>query len=166
MKTPRFLLWLILVLALTGCASTKTVWKCEPEVQRVSNETFDAQLSVECEKTGCMGFVLFFENKSHRDIDIDWSKTVYLMNGEEGGGFVFEGIILRNKKDRKALETVVAYGLSSRKIVPEALTVAGKRGEQPHLGPGEHGIRLVVRADGREITERLSVIILRMEFPE
>ena len=148
-----------------GCASTKIVWRSEPQLRKAANEHFAVELSADCRETGCLGFTLFVENKSDRDIEIDWGQTAYLRNGVESGGFTFEGIILRNKKDRKPLETVVAHGLLSKKIMPEMLTYSGKVLPQG-MGPGEHGIRLVVKTDGREISERVILYILKMEFPE
>ena len=172
-KTSRPSLWPMIVLVLwVGCAPTKSLWRSEPEIRKIGNEYFDAQLSAYCEKEGCSGFSLYLENKSHQDIDIDWSRTVYLKQGVESGGFIFEGIILRDRKDYQPLETVVAYGVLSKKIIPEMLTangIAPKKltyrgtGPQPFMGPGEHGIRLVVKAGGREISERLVIYILRME---
>jgi len=148
-----------------GCTPTKSLWRSDPEVRKTGNEVFDAKLSAYCEKTGCLGFSLFLENKSPKDIDIDWGQSVYLKNGVETGGFAFEGIILRDKKDYRPLETVVAYGLLSKKIVPEMLMYTG-HAPQPSMEPGEHGIRLVVKADGKEISERLVINILKMEVPE
>jgi hypothetical protein len=55
--------------------------------------------------------------------------------------------------------------LTAKKIVPEMLTYPGNA-LQPYMGPGEHGIRLVVKADGRDIIERLVINILNMEVPE
>jgi hypothetical protein len=176
MRTSLPSLWPMIALVLwVGCTPTKTLWRSEPEFRKTGNEYFDAKLSAYCEKTGCLGFSLFLENKSDKDIDIDWSRTAYLKNGVESGGFMFEGIILRDKRDYKPLETVVACGLLSKKIVPEILTTnkivperltyTGK-GPQSSMGPGEHGIRLVVKADGREISERLVINILKMEVPE
>jgi len=158
-----------------GCTPTKSLWSSEPAIRKTGNECFDAKLSAYCEKTGCLGFSLFLENKSPKDIDVDWSRTVYLKNGVESGVFNFEGIILRTKKDYKPLETVVAYGILSKKILPEMLTVKklvpdmlsySGNAIQPYMEPGEHGIRLVVKADGREIIERLVINILRMEVHE
>ena len=159
-------LWLVLVLALCmSCTSTKSVWKSEPQIRKAGNEYFNAELSAYCRSAGCLGFSLLLENKSHRDIEIDWSRTAYLKNGAESGGFTFEGIILKERKDRKPLETVVAYGLLSKKLVPEILTFPG-RAQQQDMGPGEHGMRLVVKVDDREISERLIINILKMEVPE
>jgi hypothetical protein len=156
----------MLALALwLGCTPTKSIWKSEPQVRKTGNLYFDAELSAYCDKTGCLGFSLFLENKSHKDIDVDWSQTVYLKNGVESGRFAFEGIIMRDKKDYKPTETVVAYGLLTKKIVPEMPTYAGNA-LQPYMEPGEHGIRLVVKADGREIIERLVINIIKMEVPE
>jgi hypothetical protein len=176
MKTFGLSLWPVLALVLwVSCTPTKSVWRSEPQIRKTGNELFDAALSAFCDKTGCSGFSLFLENKSNKDLDIDWGQSVYLKNGVENGGFTFEGIILRDKKDRRPLETVVAYGLLSKKIVPEMLTskktvpemlVPTGPAPQPFMEPGEHGIRLVVKADGKEISERLVINILKMEVPE
>ena len=176
MRTSRPSVWPMIALVLwVGCTPTKSLWRSDPEIRKTGNEVFDAKLSAYCEKTGCLGFGLFLENKSPKDIDIDWGQSVYLKNGVETGGFTFEGIILRDKKDYRPLETVVAYGLLSKKIVPEMLTSKKTVPEmlmytghapQPYMEPGEHGIRLVVKADGKEISERLVINILEMEVPE
>ena len=176
MKTLRLLLCPLIAMALgVGCTPTKILWRSEPEVRRAGNGYFDAKLSACCEKSGCFGFLLVLENKTDRDIEIDWSRTVYLKNGMESGGFAFEGIILRDKKDYNPSETVVAYGLLSKKILPEILA-ANKvvpdvlpypsSNPQPYMSPGEHGVRLVLKADGREFNEKLVINILRMEVPE
>jgi hypothetical protein len=165
-RTSRLSVWPMVALVLwVGCTPTKSLGSSEPAIRRTGNEYFDTKLSAYCEKTGCLGFRLFLENKGPKEIDVDWSRTVYLKNGVEAGGFAFEGIILKGKKDSKPLETVVAYGILSKKIVPDMLTYAGDA-LHPYMEPGEHGIRLVVKADGREIIERLVINILRMEVPE
>jgi hypothetical protein len=176
MRPSRPSVWPMIALVLwVGCTPTKSLWRSDPAIRNAGNEYFDAKLSTYCEKTGCLGFNLFLENKSPKDIDVDWSRTVYLKNGVESGGFTFEGIILRDKKDYRPLETVVAYGLLSKKIIPEMLrakklvpdmlTYAGNA-LQPYMEPGEQGIRLVVKADGREIIEKLVINILSTEVPE
>ena len=176
MRTSRLSVWPMVALVLwVGCTSTKSLWSSEPAIRKTGNEYFDTKLSAYCEKTGCLGFSLFLENKGPKEIDVDWSRTVYLKNGVEAGGFTFEGIILKGRKDSKPLETVVAYGILSKKILPEMLTAKKIVPDMltypgdalhPYMEPGEHGIRLVVKADGREIIERLVINILRMEVPE
>jgi hypothetical protein len=166
MRTSRLSVWPMVALVLwVGCTSTKSLWSSEPAIRKSGNEYFDTKLSAYCEKTGCLGFSLSLENKGPKEIDVDWSRTVYLKNGVEAGGFTFEGIILKGKRDSKPLETVVGYGILSKKIVPDMLTYPGDA-LHPYMEPGEHGIRLVVKADGREIIERLVINILRMEVPE
>ena len=176
MKIARPSLWALLAFVLwVGCVPTRSVWRSEPETRKTENEYFGASLSAYCEKTGCPGFILSLENKSRHDIEVDWGKSVYLKNGVANGGFQFEGIILKDRKSHNPVETVVAYGLLTNKIVPEMLTskktvpellMQPSNAPQPYMEPGEHGIRLVVRADGKEISENLVINILRMEVPE
>ena len=165
-KSHLCLILTIIGMFWVGCTTTKTVWKCEPEVRKASNPFFHIELSAYCDKFGCMGFHLFLENKTDRDFEIDWSKTFYLSQGKENGGFFFEGIILRGKKERKPTEILVAYGVLSTKIIPESLMSGSDGLRGGDMGPGEHGIQLTVKVEGREVSEKLVINLLKMEIQE
>jgi hypothetical protein len=160
-----FLLFLVLI-PWAGCSTTRIVWKSQPEVLKSSNPYFNVELSVYCEKDGCSGFNLFLENKTNKDLEIDWSRTFYLNQGKESGGFVFEGIILRDKNLRSPPEIVVAHGVLSKRITPESLVYHDIGWKYRTMGPGDHGILLTVKADGREIRERLNLNLLGMVMEE
>jgi len=142
------------------------VWKPEPELVKRSNPHFDVELSLHCEKDGCAGFNLFLENKTGRDLEIDWGRTFYLSQHKESGGFVFEGIILRDKNLRKAPDIVVAYGVLSRKLIPESLLDPARGSRFRNMGPGDHGMLLTVIAGGQVIQETLNLNLLGLVMEE
>jgi hypothetical protein len=165
----RLLQWLLLFSILTpwiGCKTTGTVWKSQPEVLKNSNPFFNVELSFHCEKDGCTGFNLFLENKTNEDLEIDWSKTFYLSQRKERGGFVFEGIIFRDKNLRRPPDIVVGHGLLSKRITPESLLYYDLGWKYKYMGPGDHGVLLTVKADGREIRERLNLNLLGLVMEE
>jgi hypothetical protein len=162
----RWLLLFLILIPWIGCKTTRTVWKSEPEIIKNSNPYFNVELSFHCEKDGCTGFNFFLENKTNKDLEIDWSKTFYLSQRKESGGFVFEGIILRDKNLRIPPEIVVAHGVLSKRITPESLVYYDLGWKYKNMGPGEHGILLTVKADGREISERLNLNLLGLVMEE
>jgi hypothetical protein len=161
-----FLLFLVVLVPWTGCKTTRTVWKSQPDVLKSSNPYFNVELSVHCDEGGCTGFNLFLENKTNKDLEIDWGRTFYLSQRKESGGFVFEGIILKDKKLRKPSEIVVAHGVLSKRITPETLVYPDQGWRYRNMGPGDHGILLSVKVDGREINERLNLNLLGMVMEE
>jgi hypothetical protein len=161
-----FLLFLVALNLCTGCQTTRTVWKSQPDVLKRSNPYFNVELSFQCDEEGCTGFNLFLENKTDKDLEIDWDRTFYLSQGEETGGFIFEGIILQDKNLRKPSEIVVAHGVLSKRIFPEALLSTDMGRRHRNVGPGDHGVLLTVKVDGREIREKLNLTLLGMVMGE
>jgi hypothetical protein len=161
-----FLLFLVVLIPWTGCKTTRTVWKSQPDVLKSSNPYFNVELSFHCDEDGCTGFNLFLENKTNKDLEIDWSRTFYLSQRKESGGFVFEGIILQDKNLRKPSEIVVAHGVLSKRITPEALVYNDLGSRYRNMGPGDHGILLTVKVDGREMNERLNLNLQGMVMEE
>jgi hypothetical protein len=161
-----FLLFLVALIPWTGCKTTRTFWKSQPDVLKSSNPYFNVELSVHCDEDGCTGFNLFLENKTNKNLEIDWSKSFYLSQRKESGGFVFEGIILQDKNLRKPSEIVVSHGVLSKRITPETLVYTDQGWRYRNMGPGDQGILLTVKVDGREIRERLNLNLLGMVMEE
>jgi hypothetical protein len=157
-----FLLCLVALIPWAGCKTTRTVWKSQPDVLRSGNPYFNVELSVHCDTDGCTGFNLFLENKTNKDLEVDWSRTFYLNQRKKSGGFVFEGIILKDRNLRKPSEIVVAHGVLSKRITPEILAYTDQGWTYRNMGPGDHGILLSVKVDGREINEMLNLNLLGM----
>ena len=82
----------IILLVLAGCAPSR-VWTSQPAVQILDNEYYKASLTPLNEGSSAfVAFALKIENKTDKDLEIDWNKTRYLRNTRVSGGFVFEAI--------------------------------------------------------------------------
>jgi len=155
----------------SGCAAPKT-WVSSPEIENVSNPYYQAEF--EPLKRGYEFFVSFLlsvTNKTDKNLEIDWNKTRYILNGRGYGGFVFKGIDPAEVRNSTIPPDIIpARGKFSKVIAPYRLLArapirdSGKTGSEAGIHPGilpdgENGIVLVVRQNGKEIVEKIMVII-------
>jgi len=158
-----------LVSALTACAGVE-VYFSNPEVQRVSNDYFTAELEPQL-KPGQSFFATFrfaFTNKTNQELKIDSENTYYLINGRSNGRFLWEGVTWDGLKEIRSKPLVpVAPGDTITMIIfPKKLVGRGSAmatgGVQYTMGPlpeGENGILLIVRQNGKVIREKMVVSI-------
>jgi len=151
-----------------GCGTTKLTWVSEPQVRKVRNEIFDAELKPAGIKSGdtqvYKAFLLFLRNKTDKELEIIWDKTLFIYNGQMNGGFMFEGIIHEDREKPKPPDIVPPKGTFLNKIWPNSLVffyVPEKRayyeGAWIHreLNPGQNGVSLTVKSGEREINEKI-----------
>jgi hypothetical protein len=142
-----------------GCATTRTVVKAEPTVMQASNEYFDTTAMPRCGSYGCEGFTLQIKNKTSRDLEVNWNKTLYIARGQTSGGFMFEGVVYKDRSNPKSPDVVFGNGTFSKSIWPNNLVEfsSGKYGgwRNENMPSGENGIYLTVNIDGKEITQKL-----------
>jgi hypothetical protein len=114
---------------------------------------------------GYESFVLAVVNKSKKNIEINWNKTLYVAYNQTSGGFMFEGVVYRERNNPKQPDVVFAGGNLVKTIWPNALVEyeSGKYGgwRNRKMWEGEHGVYLTLSIDGKEVNERLSVKLLR-----
>ena len=150
--------FLSLLLVGLGCAS-QPLWRAEPNLQQASNEYYAATISPIYIFNGYKGFLLYVHNKSPDDIDIDWENTFYIYNGKKEGGFLFEGM---RSGDKIKTPSIISGTMFSKEIFPKKLaefsTVAMSTIYNP-MNPGENGVRLSVKVNGKEVTETLTMNI-------
>lgn len=167
------LLWgfiiLCLAFTLTGCAGVE-VYSSNPEVQRVSNDYFTAEIRPQL-KEGQSFFAAFrfvITNKTDKELKIDWENTFYLLNGRRNGPFLWEGVNWDELKEMKSrpLVPVAAGDTISTVIFPARLvgrgTARSHGGVQYTRGAlpaGENGILLIVRQNGKVVREKMVVSI-------
>ena len=159
-----------------GCASVM-VSKSDPAIQVATNPYYEVKL--EPMKQGLRSFVAFrltVTNKTKNQLQIDWNKTRYLFNGRQRGLYVFRGIDPEAIKNLTiAPDTISPQQVFTKIIAPQKLIAYVPIKDQHKLdldesafsgGPipaGENGILLVVRMNGKEIRERLTVDIAEVE---
>lgn len=162
---------IFIVFGSTGCSTTK-VWTSIPQIRAIENPYYKVRFEP-LRKTDAffVAFRLEVDNQTDTDLKIDWNKTQYLLNGRAHGGFVFKGID-REKIRKLAIPDDVVYSgqTFSKEISPYTKlarapirTKGRSEGEaaiQSGILPeGENGIVLVIRKNGDEIRERISVDI-------
>ena len=106
----------------TGCAPT-LVASSTPQIRAAENSFCSVQF--EPLKNGnnfFAGFRLEITNKTRKDLEIDWNKTRYLLNGSDGGVFVFVGIRPEDIRNSTIPPDIIPAGHSfSKRISPHRL---------------------------------------------
>jgi len=146
------------------------IYSSKPEIQRVSNDYFTAELEPQL-KEG-QGFFSTFRfvltNNTNQELSLDWENSFYLLNGRRNGLFLWEGVTWDSLKEKRSQPLVlVAPGSTFREVIfPTALvgrasaaSPGGVQYIQGALPEGENGIALVVRQDGKVISEKMVVTI-------
>ena len=159
-----------------GCAPV-LVSVSDPAIQIATNPYYEVQ--IEPLKQGFRSFVVFrltVTNKTKTQLQIDWNKTRYLFNGRPYGLYVFRGIEPEAIKAQTIAPDIIApQDVFTKVIAPQKLIAYVPLRERHKLGldesafsggpipAGESGILLVVRMNGEEIRERLTVAITEVE---
>ena len=155
----------------SGCAAPKT-WVSSPEIENVSNPYYQAEF--EPLKRGhefFVSFLLSVTNRTDKNLEIDWNKTRYILNGRNYGSFVFKGIDPADVRNSAIPPDIIpARGGFSKVISPYKLLArapirdSGKTASETSIHPGilpngKNGIVLVVRQNGKEIVEKMTLTI-------
>ena len=121
MKRQVFLgVFLALVLIGAGCAS-KPAWKSEPNTRQVENQFFNAAISPVFIFDGYKGFLLTIHNKTSKNMEIDWNKTLYIYNSKTNGGFMFKDTPFADRNKPRPAEIIPGDALFQKEIFPSNL---------------------------------------------
>ncbi|MCP4694487.1 MAG: hypothetical protein GY859_41040 [Desulfobacterales bacterium] len=176
MKNVTGYIFIFLLIIVAGCApssiSVNEVHTSSPAIQTVSNAQYEARLEpLKRDKNFFVAFRLSVSNKTGGDLEIDWNKTRWLHDGRNLGGLVFKGIDPGAFKDSTVPSDFIPAGETfSKEIMPYKLVTwapirdqnlsPGQRGISPGMiPPGENGIILVVRQDGKPVLEEITLEI-------
>lgn len=165
MKRIPFLFIFIILLINFGCVTPgpKYTWKIEPIIKGVENEYFSAYISPTDKdyfSGGYKAFDLIIKNKISEDVELDWNKTMYIENGQTQGGFMFEGIVYKDRNNPKQPDIIFAGTKFFKKTIwPNNLVSFRGNWYRNEIPPGQNGIYLTIRIKGKEINEK---IILNM----
>lgn len=125
----------------------------------MSNDYFDTKVYIPCDHTGCDRFVLQIRNKTSHNIEIDWNRTLYINNGQTLGGFMFEGVVYKDRNNQKPPDIVFGNSAISKSIWPNNLVSysSGRYGgwDNNLMPPGLNGIYLYVTVDDKIIWQKL-----------
>lgn len=166
-------LGILTVLLTFGCVTPgpKYIWKIEPYSQRVENEYFSAIIATVYSSykgwDGYGAFDLRIKNKSSVDIELDWNKTLYIENGKTNGGFMFEGIVYRDRNNPKHPDIIFAGSEFRKTIYPNNLVFfKGASWLHDIITSGQNGIYLTIRVKEKEINEKIVLNMSRVLLEE
>lgn len=138
-------------------------WLSTPATATVENAAFTASITPRCHGLGCEAFAFTLVNKTDKNLELDWNKTLFVTGGQTSGGFMFEGIVYRDRNNQKSADVIFAKGTLTKTIWPNNLVSfsAGRYGGWDHgsMPRGENGAYLTVVLDGKELHEKLVVAL-------
>ncbi len=167
---------IFILFVFTGCAPAK-VWISSPVVQATGNQYYEVQL--EPLTSGHKFFVSFrlsVTNRTGKNFEIDWNKTRYIHNGRRYGVFVFKGIKPEDIRNLTIPPDIIPAGDTFSKVISPYKLLArppirdpGVEATESSIYPGilptgENGILLVVRQNGKEVVEQMSVSIVESKI--
>lgn len=165
---------------LIGCA-TRYIWRSDPDERSVSNEFFDAKIIPVFVSGGYKGFAIEIKNKTKKNIEVNWNKTLFISNGQTSGGFMFPGGVWAERNDPKLPDIVFPNVAFGKGLMPNDLVafdsgtsgtsgivikgryhpgVGGTTGMgwwHQSMSSGIYGVYLTMIVDGNEINETLTV---------
>lgn len=157
-KINSFLLILIFVISITGCSRAPWIIKSDPPGQRIDKNTYSIQLTPTGMGTyGYIAFDLTIENKTDSDIELVWDRTSYLQGGQTTGGFMFEGILYKDRNEPKQSDFLFPQKTFSKTIYPSIYANFNNGWYHNPMPNGENGIYLSLKHKGVELREKLIV---------
>jgi hypothetical protein len=161
----------VVFLLVLGCATLPTKedikYEAIPETQTAINEFYEARLTPRHFVWGILwkgwtAFQLTILNKTGQDLELDWNRTLFIHRGETKGGFMFEGVVYKDRNNPKPPDIIFANSNFSKIISPNSLVQfsSGIGWFHEGMGLGEHGVLLSIKAQGREIRGKLTIRVV------
>ena len=163
------LIWLFLPIFLYGCASNKSnvpikqsqkpseiIWAYEG--LRSGADTKDYLITITPSGLHAYnGFSLSVKNRSTKNIEVNWNKSLYVANGITSGGFMFDGVVYKDRNNPKQSD-IVFPGIEFKKVIYPNSLVNFSLGNWRHplMNEGEHGAFVTLTVDGKDVGERLN----------
>jgi hypothetical protein len=169
-QTKLVLLFTVSVAMISGCVTTRYVWKSVPSNSSIENEYFTAEISpASCDDYwGCEAFGLTVKNKTNKNLELNWNKTLYIVHGQTSGGFMFKGIVYQERNNFKPPDIIFPGGKLFKTIWPNNLLgfSTGKFWGWRHdaMPAGENGVYLTVAIDGKEISEKITLTLSKTQI--
>jgi len=163
-----------LIGCLIGCAPIQTKsWTSTPVMQTAANQYYEARIEPLKKDHNFFEYLrLTITSKTDENLEIDWNKTRYILNGRNYGGFVFKGIDPEQIKNLTIPPDIVSARQTFSKEISPFKLLAGapiryrsvgvnESGFSPGVIPdGENGVYLVVRSNGKEVIEKITLNII------
>ena len=141
-------------------SQTKVKYSINRSLARIENEQFLAGIGEQIGdgSSGATGFVLYIQNKSTLEIEIDWNRTLFIDRGQTSGGFMVGDTVISKRDEPRRPDFVLPNSTFRKLIVPNnrvyfltsyRLAAIDEVDFQPVAG--QYGVSLALRIDGKEL---------------
>lgn len=158
----------VMIVSLSGCFSkTRPQWKSEPDMATVENEQYIVRL-IPNFRWAADAFILSIVNKTDKNIEINWGKTLFISGGQTSGGFMFEGVSYRDRNNPNPADIIFGNSTFTKTIYPITLSAWEKGWDwtiHESILEGDYGAYVTLLVDGKEVGERLFLRIFKTEVP-
>jgi len=164
-KIKGVILIFLIAFFMTGCVGPRYTWKIEPYRQSVENEYFSASISPTAFNNiwgGYQAFDLTIKNKTSGDIELDWNKTIYIENNQTKGGFMFEGVVYKDRNNPKPPDIIFSGSEFRKTIWPNALVSFYRSWHHDAIPSGQNGVYLTVKIKDKEVKEKILLYMSRV----
>ena len=164
------------LLSFSLCACTTYKYVITPVKTGTENSYFKADIKFIAKgKPNLLnGILLSVHNKTDKDIELVWDKTLYIKDGQTSGGFMFEGVVYKDRNETKQNDIIFANSNFQKVIYPNNLvimtdsaamasvlgcgSVYGQSRQWCHdtFRKGIHGIYLTLKVEEKVIHETIT----------
>ena len=165
-------LMVILAFIFTGCtkyviAPVKDDGKYgeyfEATIQPFNNPNPNAQVLPEKhrENNQAIGFLLTIKNKTDKDLKLNWSKTLFISNGQTDGSFMLGAHLCADRNSEKIHDIIFPNSSLKKRIFPSHLVRGIKGGGcvGGMMGSGKLGVLLNLASGEKQMEKSIFVTI-------
>ena len=147
---------LIFILLPTACSSSQYVWRSDPPLPSYSNKYFSISTVPIILFDGYGAFAIKVQNKTKRNIEVNWNRTIFISNAEANGGFMFQGIPYEKRNYPIPPDIVPPHGILRKIVFPNNLIVKSDDSwiHKP-MEKGENGLYITVKVNGKNMGAKL-----------
>jgi hypothetical protein len=148
---------LIFVFLLPACSGSQYVWRSDPPLQSYKNRYFSISTVPIILFDGYGAFAVKVRNKTKKNIEVDWNRTIFISNVGPNGGFMFQGIPYEKRNRLISPEIIPPYGTLRKIVFPNNLIVKSDDSwiHKP-MEKGKNGLYITVKVNGKNMGATLT----------
>ena len=154
MKKISIISLLFFIVLFLGCGP-RYILKSDPDVLKINKEEYSIEVL-----PAINAFDISIENKSQNDIEIVWDKTYYIEDNRTLGGFMFEGIVYKDRANPKPPDIIFPATRFFKRLYPNNLVYFYQGWYNKYIPEGNNGIYLTMNIKGKEVREKLMLKII------
>jgi hypothetical protein len=148
---------LIFISLLTACGSSQYVWRSDPPLPSYNNRYFSITTVPIILFDGYGALAIKVKNRTKKNIEVDWNRTIFISNGEANGGFMFQGIPYEKRNYPIPPDIIPQYRTLRKIVFPNNLIVKSDNSwTHKPMEKGENGLYVTVRVNGKNMGAKLT----------